>query len=90
MLFYYDMQVELTFKRDPHKYWTMEEVKQIPLYPVSDETDKLAKDDHTWLWPVHDPCGWSWEHAECKDENEAYQFMMDLFNLSIYEQLNDL
>lgn len=88
MMYYYDMKVEVD--HEPNKYWTMEEVKQIPLYPFSDETKKLAMAENSTLWPVHDPCGWSFEHVNCKDEEEAYRHLLDSFNLSIYEALNDI
>ena len=88
MLFYYDM--EDTLNHSDYEYWTMDEIKKIRLYPVSYETDKIAQSDDTSFWPVHDPTGYSWEHVECKDENEAYQYMLDSFNQSIYERIHDI
>ena len=88
MLFYYNM--EDTFYHNDYKYWTMDEVKKIRLYPVPHDTDKIAKDSNSNLWPVHDPYGWSHEHVECKDEEQAYQYMLESFNQSTYERIHDI
>ena len=42
------------------------------------------------LWPVHDPCGYSWVAKDYKNEDEARIDLGTSINLSVYEYIHDI
>lgn len=91
MKYYYNMRD--TYNHPDDEYWTADKVRSIQLIPANDNDDgeKLIAYLFFCLWPVYD-CdhGHSWEFAECKDEDEAYELLLHSLNTSIHERLHDL
>lgn len=91
MKYYYNMQD--TYHHLGNEYWTADEVRSIRLIPVNDNEngETLIDDSHYCLWPVYD-CdhGYSWDFVDCKDEDEAYDFLLRSLNTSVYEYLHDI
>ena len=87
MIFYYDL---MSTYDDPGKYYNKDTIRTIKLYSATPEIEKAAEDPSSTLWPVHDPYGKSNEPVECKDEDEAYAYLLESENLSAYEYNNDI
>ncbi len=68
---------------DEGQYYTMAEVRTLRLYTE----DEINGEDY---WPVHDPCGWSWEPGEYASMDDAYEDLCRSLNLSVYEYPNDI
>ena len=45
---------------------------------------------HSDLWPVHDIHNNSTEPVDCKDIDEAYRYILESENTSVYEYVHDL
>lgn len=88
MKYFYNMAD--TFKRPEGQYWTMDQVRSITLFPAEPETELMAQDPHSTLWPVHDCCGPSWEPVECESKDEAYEHLCRSLNMSVHERIHDL
>lgn len=48
------------------------------------------KTPHSDLWPVHDIHNSSTEPVDCKDIDEAYRYILESENTSVYEYVHDL
>lgn len=91
MKYYYNMRD--TYYHPEDEYWTMDEVKRIRLFPAEENAngERLIDESGYLLWPVYDhKASHSWEFAECKDEEEAYELLLHSLNMSIHERLHDL
>ena len=55
------------------------------------EIEKEAYENpHSDLWPVHDIHNNSTEPVDCKDIDEAYQYILESENTSVYEYVHDI
>lgn len=55
------------------------------------EIEKEAYENpHSDLWPVHDIHNSSTEPVDCKDIDEAYRYILESENTSVYEYVHDL
>ncbi len=77
-------EVALDNKKDVDQYYTMAEVRSFRLYTE----DEIGNGED--YWPVHDPCGWSWEPGEYASMDDAYEDLCRSLNMSVYEYLNDI
>ena len=71
-------------------YWTVSEMEQIGIYPVTPRIQKIMKRDNCTLLPISDIDQYSWEYADCADEMEAQNILMRYLNQIVYEYRNDL
>ena len=51
---------------------------------------KYMKNPHSDLWPVHDIHNDSTEPVDCEDIDEAYRYILESENTSVYEYIHDL
>ena len=88
MKFYYNIMDGF---KDPTKYYNEVTIRRFRVYEATPETDKAAMEDNSELWPVYDPYGRSsTEPVECKDIEEAYKYILEAENMSVYEYVNDI
>lgn len=79
-------EIALRSEEEEDQYYTMAEVRTIRLYT----RDEIHKGDPELYWPVHDPCGWSWEPGEYASMDDAYDDLCRSLNMGIYERLHDI
>lgn len=88
MKYYYDLRCEC--HEDPWQYYTADEIARAKIYPATPEIEAKAMKDDSWLWPVHDPCGYSTELVECASIEEAREYILASANQSVYEYIHDI
>ena len=88
MKYYYDLRCEN--HSDPTQYYTADEIAQAKIYPATPEIEAEAALPDSWLWPVHDPDGFSTEPVECANIEEARGYILQSANQSVYEYIHDL
>lgn len=90
MKYYYNI---MDGNDDRTTYYNSETVRRFRVYPATPRVVKAATDPNSSLWPVHDiyaPIDRMNECVECKDINEAYEYIMLSENQSIYEYIHDI
>lgn len=90
MKFYYNL---LDGYDQPDHYYNEQTIRRFRVYPATPEIEKAALKDGSGLWPVHDPFAPISEMnqcVECKDLNEAYDYILQSQNQSIYEYIHDI
>lgn len=75
---------------DSHEYWNESEIAEIAIYEVTPRIERVMWKENSRLYPISDICQYSWEFADCKDETEAYEVLMDYLNQCIYEEKMDI
>ena len=75
---------------EPGRYYNEQTVRRFRVYPATPEIEKAALEDGSGLWPVHDPYGATNEPVECKDLTEAYDYILQSSNQSVYEYIHDI
>lgn len=89
MKYYYRMNEEPYHEK--YEYLETEQIATIPLYEVTKELEyEYENDPMSDLWPVHDPCGYSWVAKDYKNEDEARIDLGTSINLSVYEYIHDI
>lgn len=87
MKFYYNI---MDGYNDPRQYYDKKSIRRFRVYPATPEIEKAALQSDSHLWPVHDPYGKTNEVIECKDIDEAYDYILESKNLSVYEYIHDI
>lgn len=66
-------------------------IRSFRVYPATPEIEKEAYENpHSPLWPVHDIHKNSTEPVDCKGIDEAYQYILEAENTSVYEYIHNL
>ena len=87
MKFYYDLRGKYD---EPDRYYDEQTIRRFKVYPANRRIEAQAEQSVSWLWPVYDPYGQSNIPVECKDINEAYAYILEAENLSVYEYIHDI
>ena len=90
MKFYYNL---MDGYDEPDRYYDERTIRRIRVYPATPEIEKAALKSDSSLWPVHDifaPISQMNECVECKDINEAYDYILLAKNQTVYEYINDI
>jgi hypothetical protein len=75
---------------EPDRYSNEHTIRRFRVYPATPAIEKAALKDGSGLWPVHDPYGATNECVECKDLTEAYSYILESQNQSVYEYIHDI
>lgn len=96
MKFYFNLR-ELSNIEPEGTYFTMEEIRNVKLYEEGspelaklEELEYLEDRNDICMWPVHSAYGLSTQPVECKDIDEAYEYLLEAENVSIYECIHDI
>ena len=88
MLFYYNIMDGFD---DPHRFYDEHTIRRFRVYEATPEIEAEALKDGSGLWPVYDVyANVSTEPVECKDINEAYAYILEAENNSVYEYIHDI
>lgn len=77
----------------PDRYYNEQTIRRFRVYPATPEIEEAALKDGSGLWPVYDifgPLSEMNQCVECKDLNEAYDYILQSENQSIYERIHDI
>ena len=73
------------------KFYDEQTIRRFRVYPVTQEIEKeVYENPHSPLYPVHDIHNNSTEHVDCKDVDEAYKYILEAENTSVYEYIHDI
>lgn len=77
--------------KEPDRFYDEQTIRRFRVYPATPEIEKEAYENpHSDLWPVHDIHNNSTEPVDCKDIDEAYRYILESENTSVYEYVHDL
>lgn len=73
------------------RFYDEQTIRRFRVYPATQKVEKEAYENpHSPLWPVHDIHNNSTEPVDCKDIDEAYRYILESENTSVYEYIHDL
>ena len=73
------------------KFYDEQTIRRFRVYPATQEIEKeVYENPHSPLYPVHDIHNNSTEHVDYKDVDEAYRYILEAENTSVYEYIHDL
>ncbi len=90
MKFYYNLMDGFD---EPDRYYDEQTIRRFRVYPATPEIEKAALEAGSVLWPVHDifaPLNEMNQCVECKDINEAYDYILQSHNHSVFEYIHDI
>lgn len=88
MRFYYNLMDGFD-ERD--RFYDEKTIRRFRVYPATPEIEKDAfENPNSHLWPIHDIEKNSTEPVDCKDIDEAYDYLLTSENTSVYEYIHDL
>lgn len=71
--------------KEPDRFYDEQTIRRFRVYPATPEIEKEAYENpHSDLWPVHDIHNSSTEPVDCKDIDEAYRYILESENTSVY------
>ena len=76
-----------------NRYYDEQTIRRFRVYPATPEIEEAALQPNSHLWPVHDifaPLDQLNECVECKDINEAYDYILLSENQSVFEYILDI
>lgn len=90
MRYYFKLSATQDLSHDA-EYYNEHTIRNIPIYPATPELDRIAEEDpRADLWPICNPYDYSGGAIDCKDRDEAYRYLLESENLSLYEYKHDL
>lgn len=90
MKFYYNLMDGFD---EPDRFYTEQTIRCIRVYPATPKIVKAALEPNSSLWPVHDifaPISELNQCVECKDINEAYDYILLAKNQSVFEYIHNI
>jgi hypothetical protein len=90
MKFYYNL---MDGYDEPDRFYTEQTIRRFRVYPATPKIEKAALEPGSGLWPVHDifaPISELNQCVECKDLNEAYDYILQAQNHSVFEYIHDI
>lgn len=73
------------------RFYDEQTIRRFRVYPATQEIEKeVYENPHSDLWPVHDIHNDSTEPINCEDIDEAYRYILESENTSVYEYIHDL
>lgn len=76
---------------EPDRFYDEQTIRRFRVYPATTEIEKEAYENpRSPLCPVHDINNNSTELVDCKDIGEAYRYILEAENTSVYEYIHDI
>lgn len=88
MKFFYNLMDGFT---EQNRFYDEQTIRRFRVYPATREIEKEAYENpRSPLWPVHNIYNNSTEPVDCKDIEEAYSYILESENTSVYEYIHDI
>lgn len=78
---------------DPNRFYNEQTIRRFRVYPATPEIEEAALQPGSGLFPVHDihaPLSEMNTCVECRDIDEAYEYILEAENESVYEYIHDI